>query len=446
MRPRALALLLFLLLLPAAAAAQSVIQGFDQNRDGGPNPFHTKGFVTSPLYANVRDTMLAAYGGSVVVGSTAFPQGVPAVTRDVLEGTDIFVVTGMTVSLSEEEACLLQAFVENGGAVLSFRNEWTPPALMGAGIGVFDGTGFAAIANAASPIIAGPFGTVTSPVRVGANTAYDPTGGGSPLLTDNGRPMALVFPEGSGRLGRAVIIGDEEIFLNGPAPFSAELHGTRANNQLLFRNIIDYLLGAPGLDAAGEAARGAGIDADGDGASEVEDCDDADCAVHPGAQEVLDGKDNDCDGEIDEGLDADGDGVPDRWDACPGTPPDSPVDSDGCPVDCTEPADADGDGFGPGVDCDDTDPAINPAATEIPGNAVDEDCDGGALCDAAAVYATHGEYVSCVAREARRLAAEGKITQAAAARLISEAARTAIGRPRREASPAGLMVGAAGVR
>ena len=42
----------------------------------------------------------------------------------------------------------------------------------------------------------------------------------------------------------------------------------------------------------------------------------------------------------------------------------------------TNVTDADGDGFNTDLDCDDTDPAINPNAMEIVNNDVDEDCDG----------------------------------------------------------------------
>lgn len=62
------------------------------------------------------------------------------------------------------------------------------------------------------------------------------------------------------------------------------------------------------------------VDNDGDGyygsqnCSQGNDCDDNNAAIHPGAMEICDGKDNNCDGQIDEGLnktwykDADGDG------------------------------------------------------------------------------------------------------------------------------------------
>lgn len=56
------------------------------------------------------------------------------------------------------------------------------------------------------------------------------------------------------------------------------------------------------------------LDVDLDGYLASEDCDDTDPYVHPSATEVCDGLDNDCDGDVDEGvlhtyyIDADGDG------------------------------------------------------------------------------------------------------------------------------------------
>ena len=42
-----------------------------------------------------------------------------------------------------------------------------------------------------------------------------------------------------------------------------------------------------------------GLDADGDGFPEEDDCDDGNPAINPSAEEVCDGADNDCDGTVD---------------------------------------------------------------------------------------------------------------------------------------------------
>ncbi len=131
---------------------------------------------------------------------------------------------------------------------------------------------------------------------------------------------------------------------------------------------------APGDKApasGADTASGGRVDADGDGASAAEDCDDSDATVHPGAAERCDGVDNDCDGAVDDddtGLDpasaqagfadADGDGFGD---------PDAPV------VACVLPAGV----VSEGTDCDDRDAAVHPGATErCDPLGTDEDCDG----------------------------------------------------------------------
>jgi hypothetical protein len=103
-------------------------------------------------------------------------------------------------------------------------------------------------------------------------------------------------------------------------------------------------------------------DADGDGARGGRDCDDADPRVFAGAAEACDGVDNDCNGQIDEGVsfvawqdrDADGFGDPDRARRV-----------------CELPAD----GVENGDDCDDLNASAFPGGVEVC-DGVDNDCSG----------------------------------------------------------------------
>ena len=82
----------------------------------------------------------------------------------------------------------------------------------------------------------------------------------------------------------------------------------------------------------------------------ADDCNDNDFDINPGAVEICDGIDNNCNGQIDEGaigIDADGDGY-------------YAIGSCGTS----------------GDDCNDNDPSINPGAVEIPYDGIDQDCNG----------------------------------------------------------------------
>ncbi len=149
-------------------------------------------------------------------------------------------------------------------------------------------------------------------------------------------------------------------------------------------------------------------DRDGDGFAACAECDDQSAGIRPGAVEVCNSVDDDCDSNIDENdasdasewfSDADEDGYGDgttshrQCEAPEGRVADATDCNDGdaaihpgADEVCTDPtdyncdgavgyADVDGDGTPACEDCDDFDPSVHPGAVEVC-DGVDDDCDG----------------------------------------------------------------------
>jgi Putative metal-binding motif len=91
-------------------------------------------------------------------------------------------------------------------------------------------------------------------------------------------------------------------------------------------------------------------------------------------------------------------------------------------------ADQDGDGSPNCVDCNDADPRVNPQASELPGDAIDQNCDGEFACSPNASYRNHEAYVSCVSADADALLKAGRITEAEKAALIKQAVESDVGK------------------
>jgi photosystem II stability/assembly factor-like uncharacterized protein len=209
------------------------------------------------------------------------------------------------------------------------------------------------------------YGTALLASRSDALTAWvGGSGYGSPAVyktTDGGKswsawaeglPDTLVYalaeaPDGSGRIAAGT---ETAAYLRGPedagwtditgsaAPITTywSVETLVAENTFRFgtygRGIWDYQLDPEHTGCYPVQ------DFDGDGTLCTEDCDDHDATRHPGAEDLCDGVDQNCN--------------------------------------LAEEADEDGDGYWGCTDCDDTRAALNPKGSELCGDGLDQDCDG----------------------------------------------------------------------
>ncbi|MES2642266.1 MAG: MopE-related protein [Myxococcota bacterium] len=114
-------------------------------------------------------------------------------------------------------------------------------------------------------------------------------------------------------------------------------------------------------------------DGDTDGVPACEDCDDGDAGRSPLLPEVCDAadRDEDCDAVADDADPSTNSATHSSWYA------DADADTYGDPADSTAACDAPAGHVANDADCDDTDAAVSPAATELcDASDVDEDCDG----------------------------------------------------------------------
>lgn len=226
-----------------------VVQGFDDTRSLiGHVSGQSFSFVTGAPYALARSMVSGSFP------NLQFRTGVSEVTPAAVAGADVFVVSPVRSELTDAEVCVLETFVNHGGALLEVRNLNARPPLLGTVVGPTSSQGFADVADLGSFLVSsGPFGPLG---RIGTGFSFSFASIGDALVAfrSDAGPTVLELRPGAGRSGAAVLIGDEEVFMEGS--FSGERAGHLPfnvfNQRLLLNTFAYFARFAPGLDPAAD--------------------------------------------------------------------------------------------------------------------------------------------------------------------------------------------------
>jgi len=306
-------------------------------------------FDSGGWYQVARASLLDSsnFGPNGVVNKTfTFGPAFDSMDPKALDGADILVLNPVKLPVDWIGLKVFKAYARGGVGFVSFQNSaLTFFADKGQCVG--DSTAAITAAGAQTPVMKGPFGTVSSPIGTGYNCAFNlaTMDSNAVLLSNNdiGANAAMLdLAIASPGAARAVSFGDEEIFADkGYSGCGAKKLSKGNNNDVLLRNVFAWVAATAHdpIPDAQEIADGQGMapdtdndgrpdvldgDNDGDGILDLDEAGDTDPNTPP--------IDTDKDGTPDyDDLDSDADGIIDNLEAGEILEPPPDTDKDGTP-------------------------------------------------------------------------------------------------------------------